>query len=385
METRDVLIVGGGPAGSTCARELRRAGVDVLLMDSRVFPREKPCAGWITPAVVASLALDKDDYRRSRVFQEIRGFLTGVIDGHELETRYDGVVSYGIRRWEFDHYLLERSGVPLRLGEPVTRLERKNGEWVVNGSVRTRLLVGAGGHSCPVARHLGAKNGAELIIVSQEAEFAMACEQARTCRVREDMPELFFCRDMKGYGWIFRKGDFLNVGLGRREKADFARHMSTFRAFLDRRGVAVPNSEVHWRGHAYLPYRHTGGRRKIDDGVLLIGDAAGLADPHSGEGILPAVESALMAAQTILAAKGDCRRDNLEAYAARLAARYGRKGSEIPFTVPPWLAGAIGARLLSSSLFVRHVALDRWFLHRQRQPLPPRFPQDAVISCGYNG
>ena len=58
MESCDVLIVGGGPAGSTCAWQLRQAGLDVLVMDKQTFPRDKVCAGWITPAVVESLELD---------------------------------------------------------------------------------------------------------------------------------------------------------------------------------------------------------------------------------------------------------------------------------------------------------------------------------------
>ena len=67
----DVLIVGGGPAGSTCARALKNAGLDVLILDKSVFPRDKVCAGWITPQVVEELDLDVDDYRRGRVLQPI--------------------------------------------------------------------------------------------------------------------------------------------------------------------------------------------------------------------------------------------------------------------------------------------------------------------------
>ena len=58
METCDVLIVGGGPAGSSCAWGLRYAGLDVLVVDRKAFPRDKVCAGWITPQVVQSLTID---------------------------------------------------------------------------------------------------------------------------------------------------------------------------------------------------------------------------------------------------------------------------------------------------------------------------------------
>jgi len=367
MESCEVLVVGGGPAGSTCAGQLRQAGLDVLLLDSRVFPREKPCAGWITPAVLETLAIDRDEYRCGRVFQEIRGFVTCALHGAGVETRYDRIVSYGIRRGEFDHYLLRRSSARQVLGEPVTSLERKGGGWIVNSRIRARLLVGAGGHSCPVARLLGAKVGAEEAVIAQSAEFASPGDRQETPPVRGDTPELYFSRDLKGYGWVFRKGEFLNVGFGRLGRADFGRHMAGFREVLERRGVVVPGSPDGFRGHAYLVCQGQKGRRRVDDGALLVGDSAGLALPLSGEGVLPAVESAILAAQTIVAANGDYCRDKLEPYVTRLDDRFGRESPEIP--LPSGLLGLIGTGLLSIPPFVRHIVLDRWFLHRSRKGL----------------
>lgn len=370
MDSCEVLIVGGGPAGSTCAGKLREAGVDVLLLDKEKFPRPKPCAGWITPAVLETLAIDRDEYREERLLQDIRSFRTGLINGPETVTSYGRVVSYGIRRSEFDHYLLQRSAVRQILGEPVAALERKEGWWLVNGRIRARLVVGAGGHFCPVARLLGAKIGTEEVIVAQAAEFAMSREEERLCPIPADTPALFFCRDMKGYGWIFRKGNFLNIGLGRMDKRNLGRHMDEFRAFLRKRGYWGGVINARFRGHAYLLYERQGGRRRVGDGALLTGDAAGLSHPQSGEGILPAIESALMAADTILAANGDYRADNLEPYAARLADRFGGAGMEIPSSpLSSALLRFLGAGLLSSSWFARHIVLDRWFLHTGRKPL----------------
>jgi flavin-dependent dehydrogenase len=122
MERCDVLIVGGGPAGSTCAWSLRRAGLDVIVMDKAAFPRDKTCAGWITPAVVDLLDLDVGAYRQQHVFQPITGFRTGLMGRPLLETYHDYAVSYGIRRCEFDDYLLRRSGARLRLEEPLDQL-----------------------------------------------------------------------------------------------------------------------------------------------------------------------------------------------------------------------------------------------------------------------
>src|SRR5205809_4869347 len=117
MDTCDILIVGGGPAGSSCARALVRSGLDVLVLDKAAFPRDKVCAGWITPAVVDELHLDLADYTSGQTLQPITGFRTSLRSGRELLTEFGRPVSYGIRRCEFDHYLLLRSGARLILGQ----------------------------------------------------------------------------------------------------------------------------------------------------------------------------------------------------------------------------------------------------------------------------
>ncbi|HEX9079213.1 MAG TPA: NAD(P)/FAD-dependent oxidoreductase, partial [Desulfuromonadaceae bacterium] len=297
MDSCEVLVVGGGPAGSTCAGRLREKGVDVLLLDSQTFPRDKPCAGWITPQVLETLGITPEEYRRGRVLQEIDGFATSVLKGAVVKTRYPRTVSYGVRRREFDNYLLERGAVRRVLGEAVVSLERQGEHWIVNNRYRCRLVVGAGGHFCPVARLLGARIGAEEVIVAQAAEFAAGAGDGREGTLG-DLPELIFSRDMRGYGWIFRKGEFLNVGFGIIGKSGFRCGMAEFRAHLEGRGVVKSGAAAGFTGHAYLPYRSRGGRRLVGDGLLLIGDAAGFANPRSGEGILQAIESALMAGQT---------------------------------------------------------------------------------------
>lgn len=369
MERCDALIVGGGPAGSTCAWKLRRHGLDVLVLDSKTFPRDKVCAGWITPAVLDTLQIERADYAAGRVLQPITGFSTGVIDGAEVETRYRNDVSYGIRRYEFDHYLLQRSGTRLRLGEPLRSLERSNSGWIANGAIHASLLVGAGGHSCPVARFLGAQLGAQQsLVVAQEAEFPLDAAQAKACRVLPDTPELFFCQDLKGYGWCFRKGGYLNIGLGRNESRHLSEHLAAFLDFLKRRGKLPAGIPNEFRGHAYLLHGHSA-RKPIDNGVLLIGDAAGLAYPQSGEGIRPAVESALLAAETIIEADGDYRQAHLAPYPQRLRERFGPVQSADASLLPQQLQRFIGGKLLGNAWFTRHVVLDRWFLHAQQYPL----------------
>ena len=368
----DAVIVGGGPAGSTCARVLHRAGLDVLVLDAAVFPRDKVCAGWITPQVVASLDLDVDEYRRGRTFQPISRFRVGLIDGgDETETEYGREVSFGIRRCEFDHYLLARSGARVRAGTPVTSLRRDGDHWIVNGSIRTPLLVGAGGHFCPVARMVSrsATRPGPAVVAAQEAEFPIDIDW-KDCAVRGDAPELYFCRDFKGYGWCFRKGDYLNIGLGRLDRRSLPRATAAFLAFLTATARLPHHVAPRWRGHAYAVY-NTPHRRVVDSGVVLIGDAAALAYAQSGEGIRPAIESGLLAAAAIVDAGHRYSRERLEPYATTLRERFGGGGwsSALSKVVPDAIGSALGRRLLSAPAFVRHVVLDRWFLHRHQPAL----------------
>jgi len=368
MEHCDVLIIGGGPAGSSCAWQLRRQGMDVIVMDKASFPRDKVCAGWITPAVVQALHLDIEDYANQHVLQPITAFHTGLIDGGELEIHYPDTVSYGIRRREFDDYLLRRSGARTLLGQPLKSLHRDGRNWIVNESISAPLVIGAGGHFCPVARFMGAKLGAdEPVIAAKEVEFEMDQLQRYECQVRGDTPELYFCRDLKGYGWCFRKDDYLNIGLGREGGHCLSEHLDYFCSFLKQHGRIPHDFPNDFHGHAYLLYGHAV-RKQIDDGMLLIGDAAGLAYPQSGEGIRPAVESGLMAAAVIREAQGDYSSLKLLPYSARLVARFGasKKSGEIAFTP---VRGYLARMLLGNSWFTQSVLLDRWFLHANQAAL----------------
>ena len=358
MHTCDVLIVGAGPAGSSCAWGLRNSSLDVTILDRGEFPRDKVCGGWITPEVLNHLDIDPRAYARDRVLQSITGFRTSCLGGEEIETRFPSVVSYGILRREFDEYLLRRTGARLLERQTVVSVERHADRWLVNGNISARMLIGAGGHFCTVAKFMGATGTFEAPVVAEEAEFEL--DPDASCGVAGDTPELFFCPDMNGFGWCFRKKDRVNVGLGRTDPRRLALHVDDFWEFLEAAGKLAYHTRPAFRGHAYLLYGSSP-REVAGDGVLLVGDAAGLAYAHSGEGIEPAVQSGLLAAETILAARDDYSRPRLKLYRRRLIEQFGKPHAST--ALAPALQTRLARTLLTSQWFTRAVVLKRWFLH----------------------
>ncbi|HEU4927402.1 MAG TPA: NAD(P)/FAD-dependent oxidoreductase [Vicinamibacterales bacterium] len=359
MTNCDALIVGGGPAGSSCAQALRGAGWDVIIIDRAGFPRDKVCAGWLTPDVFRLLNLAPAEYRAAGLtLQEIVGFRTGLLRRPSVDTPYGRVVSYAIRRREFDEFLLRRADVRVLEQTPLTSLRQDGRIWVVNEQIRTPLVIGAGGHFCPVARRVRDRAAPSRPVVAKEAEYRL---DGRVSTVAPNVAEFFFCDDLDGYGWCVRKGEYLNVGLGRRSNTHFAAHIDDFISFLEGSGKAPGASGLQWRGHAYLA-SGVGTRPVVADGLMLIGDAAGLAYPESGEGIRPAIESARVAAQIAIAAGGRYGEEDLRPYQAAISRLHPgvRRASAIARSVQT----AIGGALLQSPAFTRHVILDRWFLRR---------------------
>ena len=227
------------------------------------------------------------------------------------------------------------------------------------------MLVGAGGHFCPVAQRLvGESEASRPVVTAQEIEFPLDEGRQAECLVEGHRPELYFCRDLMGYGWCFRKGSYLNVGLGREDREQLPEHVAAFCEYLKEQGRIPRNLPGKFRGHAYLLYEHSP-RNPVDDGTLLVGDAAGLAYTESGEGIRPAIESGLLAADVILAAGGDYSRRRLGPYRTLLEARFGRRRPECSPAgrVPSRFRRFIAARLLANRWFVRRVVIERWFLH----------------------
>ena len=115
-------------------------------------------------------------------------------------------------------------------------------------------------------------------------------------------PELLFCNDLEGYGWCVRKGGYLNVGIGRRDSRDFATHVRKFMALLEANGALKPGAPSNGAATPTSPPASALGRSW--QRALIVGDSAGLAYPESGEGILPAIASGRLAAETLVSAGG---------------------------------------------------------------------------------
>jgi flavin-dependent dehydrogenase len=215
-----------------------------------------------------------------------------------------------------------------------------------------------------VARALDPGSAKEAAIAAQEIELPLAEGEARALRLDTETPQLWFTRDLAGYGWAFRKGDYLNVGLGRRGADRLHEELRAFVAGLRAAGCVPASWGDGAKGHAYLTYGSTR-RPLVGACAALIGDAAGVASPKSGEGIRPAVESGLLLARALAKAGDVAEPAALARYAADVIARFGPRGAK-PAAPPPRWQAALATRLFGVRAFARHVVVERWFLNAKQ-------------------
>lgn len=333
MQT-EVAVVGAGPAGSVAAQRLAAVGVRVVLLERATFPRDKPCGGGVSGRGLSVLARAGLDEWASQFSAPKLLRLTSP-DGQVLDVRPetgDGYC-YGrtIPRRLLDARLAQAA---VEAGARLVEATRVRGvEWV-DGSrfsvvadgleVSAQLVILADGSHAPVTRHLGlVREPPEMIAVRRH--FAGDTGPA-------DRLEIHFEPDIiPGYTWLFPEGDgCANVGTGifiwrvRRDgvvpREVLARFVSGHAATEGRLARAEPVGPL--RGH---PLRtRLGGTRTHAERVLVAGDAAGLVNPLSGEGIASALESGELAATHALAAleSGDFSAQALAAYSQALEARY---------------------------------------------------------------
>jgi geranylgeranyl reductase family protein len=295
----DVIVCGAGPAGSTAARRLAGEGARVLLLDKQRFPRDKPCGGGVTLRAASEGGVDLAPV----VERTVHGARFSLRLGPHFDRRFREPLTYMTQRCHLDAYLVERAaqaGADFRDGQPVSAIV------IAEGTARLGRVTVYAGSDVYAGRALIGADGANGVIgraagLRTEVEEAVALEGNAACP--SGLPEDW--RDVAGldlgglaggYGWVFPKAEQLNVGVGAWKYAGFTLRPKL--AALCRRYGFDPGSLTGLRGH-HLPVRVPGA--EIARGPLaLAGDAAGLVDPLSGEGIHMAFASGRLAAEGAL-------------------------------------------------------------------------------------
>jgi geranylgeranyl reductase family protein len=306
----DAIVVGAGPAGSTLAYRLATAGADVLLLDKARFPRDKPCGGGVTGRAAQLLPFS------------IEPVVEHVVSAVDLRLGYRRTLSRGggeplvymTQRKRLDHFLLERAaaaGAEVREGVKVTDLE-VDAEGVRVEGIEGRVLAGADGVNGVTARRLGL-GGNRVVGVALEGNMSYA-------KMEADRYERRLALELGaipgGYGWVFPKGDHANFGVGGWEE-EGPRLRDHLRRLCREHGASFDDLE-ELRGFR-LPLREPGSTLARGRS-LLVGDAAGLIDPVSGDGMFEGFLSSQFAAESILDVLAG-RAEGLDPYGARLARR----------------------------------------------------------------
>lgn len=292
----DVIIVGAGPAGAYLAYLLAKRGASVLLLEKERLPRRKPCAGGITEKVIRLLDFDLGPV----IEDSIRAIAVSHRLTDPIVVQFDHPIVYTVCRERFDAFLLDKArtaGAEIRDGMRVVGIDTAGRHVSANtpeGSWGGQLLVGADGGFGIVARALGLASKRKLA-VTLENHVAASPEQLNKNRgiIKADFGAI-----PSGYTWIFPKTDYLSVGVGTlsgRVKGERLRTCLTQLARAE--GLADSWSSQYAQGWVVptcLNPKALHGQR-----ALVVGDAAGLADPLTGEGIFAALYSAHMAADVI--------------------------------------------------------------------------------------
>lgn len=319
MRTWDLVVVGAGPAGTAAARAAAAAGIETLVLEAEEFPRSKPCAGGVTAAALKELGTPLPPWVARRPCRAIRPRFGDLA----VTVRRTGVIVEVVRRDEFDAFLASlarQAGAEVRQRVKVLGVEPDpDGVFLHTdrGDLRARTVIGADGARSRVAQAVRRPFARPDLGVCQVAELPGQPGDRDPFFV--DGLEVRYGEPRQGYGWIFPQAAGFNVGIGS-VASRLASPRQALSAFLSRAGLPEP---AKVRG-AVLPL---GGRRRVwsRGQVMLAGDAAGVADPFTGEGIRYALISGRLAGEC--AAEALHRRPtrpDLSAYPVRCRAAFAR-------------------------------------------------------------
>lgn len=291
MNTYDVVIVGAGPAGSTLAYELARRGISVLILEKERLPRNKTCAGGVTFRAHALL-----DFDISPVTQRVAyGMKISYQLGDFCVKKYRDPLAHLVMRRDFDYLLVKKAqdaGAIVIDGLRAEQISASTDQVEVltkEGPFRARVAVGADGANSMVASKMG-------LMKDAQRELALEAEVSVSQGKLDDLGSLISVdlgRIPGGYGWVFPKKSHVSAGV-----TGPARLSGMFKPYLDRILQQFGEYDiVDFSGHV-MPMRRRGSSIQRGN-VLLVGDAAGLIHPLSGEGIFYAVKSAKLAAPVI--------------------------------------------------------------------------------------
>ena len=291
----DAIVVGAGPAGAILAYLLGKSGLRVLLLEKANLPRYKTCGGGLTFKAIRDLPFDV----RSTVEVEAGGGIVAFRGQQLLKTEVQQPFAWLVMRDRFDHFLVQQAvnaGVQLQDGVQVTGVEEESHCILVQttrGAFRGSLLAAADGVNSLIASLAG-------LLLHREVGLALEAEVSvpvTSIEAQGNFATFDFGALQHGYGWIFPKSDHFSVGIFRAYPGKGVGMKDSLSRFIASQPVLHDCRTLKLRGQL-IPL---GGQpSSLHKGrILLLGDAANLADPWLGEGIYYAIRSARIAAEEI--------------------------------------------------------------------------------------